>query len=516
MLAPVLPWVAPLRLQLAPARNDPGDATAQRLTEGGDDRIVLRGDGRNAYGCTARPDESLLAFGSSTASTVSAEAFAAASQLHDELRREPGRLPHRLQGQRQRLLALVGAPPGTDLVWGASGTDLHLIATQLAAPGPAGTARLQAVMAEAAETGSGVPAALAASHFGDRSCQGGPVQAGAALAAAAALPAPGRVALRHEDGQPRSAAEIDAEFTALAAQVVASGRHCLLLLTDLSKTGLLAPTPACARRLQLRFAGRLQVLVDACQFRLAPQTVAAYLGQGFMVAVTGSKFVGGPAFCGALLLPHRVARAARRQPLAALRPYSVRSDWPHDWTTAAVLDDRPNLGLMLRWQAALTELQALRAVPDSAIAAFLQTWGAAVAARLAADAHFQPLAVPALHRGGPGIVGVDAGAWDRWQTIFPFILRHGGVPLSREQTAHLHRQLQLPAQQPGPDGRAGRFQLGQPVACGSVGGQPLSALRLCTSARWAAQCAGDAARTETAIAQAMQALDRLAELVATA
>lgn len=488
-------------------------SAALAMTEGGDARIHLGGTGANAYGCPPRPDPGLVALGSSTASVVSEAAFESAAALCVRLAARPDGYAAEVARLRRTLLQLSGAEavPGTDLVLAASGTDLHLFATQLTVAGP-GVA-VQAVMAEAAETGSGVPAALAGRHFSTGTCLGRPVPRGEAIAAQTPSCAPIAVALRGADGQPRAAEAVDADFTAAVEQVLQAGRRCLLVLTDLSKTGLLAPTPACAARLRRRHGERLEVLVDACQFRLAPASLAEYLAQDWMVAITGSKFVTGPAFCGALLLPPMLARRCRHRPLAALRLYSARSDWPAHWPGAERLDDPPNPGLLLRWQAALVELQRLRALPEPLVDRFLQGWAQAVGERLRSDATFGVLPVASLDgvRGGRW----SGRRWDRHQTIFPFVVHRRQpdgrrVPLIPAQTAALHRALAEPAPDAGRDPVAtARFQLGQPVACGERDGQPVSALRLCASARTVVEALRSAQGQAQAIAQAMAALDKV-------
>ncbi|MEY4909789.1 MAG: hypothetical protein RL260_3507, partial [Pseudomonadota bacterium] len=409
---------------------------------------------------------------------------------------------------RRTLLPLSGADavPGTEVVLAASGTDLHLFATQLAASAP-GVA-VQAVMAEASETGSGVPAALAARHFATGTCQGHAVLRGASIGAQPPCE-PIAVALRHSDGRPRSADDVDADFTAGVEQVLGAGRRCLLVLTDLTKTGLLAPTPACAARLRKRHGARLEVLVDACQFRLAPASLADYLAQDCMVAITGSKFVTGPAFCGALLLPPALARRTSRRSLETLRLYTARSHWPVHWPAADALDDVHNPGLLLRWQAALVELQRFRAVPEPLVDRFLQHWGRAVAERLRSDTTFEALPVASLD--GVRCGRWSGGRWDRRQTIFPFIVhrrRPDGcrVPLTSAQTSDLHRALTEADPQ---SAVTGRFQLGQPVVCGQRDGQPVSALRLCASARTVVDATRSLQGRAEAVAQAMAALDKV-------
>ncbi|MDE2628184.1 MAG: hypothetical protein KGL99_13610 [Burkholderiales bacterium] len=508
---------APQRRAAAPRASELEAATARVLTEGGDARIALSSAGVNRYGCAPRPDARLIAFGSCTASVVSAPAFAAATALHSRLRAHPGHYRDEIERLRHELRVLSGAAdvPGTQVVLGASGTDLHLFAAHLAARDRG--APLQAVMAQAAETGSGVAAALSALHFGSHTCQGERVVAGAPVAAAS-LRAPAGVRLRDADGSVRDADAVDAEFTTHAQRIVRSGGRCLLVLTDVSKTGLLAPSPACALRLRAAFGDRLDVLVDACQFRIAPATLRGYLAHGFMVAITGSKFITGPAFSGALLLPPELAERASTLPLQALRGYSTLPDWPRRWPAAAALDDAANPGLLLRWEAALTELHRFRAVPPAAIEAFLIDWGRAVAERIAQDPCFAALPVPPLRRA----TSPSDGGWDHLQTIFPFVVRRVGAggrsrPLSADETALLYRRLQAsdlapPPRASEPPARGLRVQLGQPVPCGPRDGVPVSALRICASARWVADAAGSPHGTGHAVRQAMRAFDRLALL----
>ncbi len=509
-------------------------STAQLLVAGGDARIRLDPTrAANQYGCQPFPDPQLLAFGSSTASVISTAGFAAAEQLRDRLLLSAGAearsvsYARELERVRRELLRLCTGSdlPGVELVFAASGTDLHLIAAQLAGNGSVLPTRV--IMVDAVETGSCVPAALAGRHFSSRAALGDAVSQGAAISGGAALEVVS-VALRDGDGGTRQTAAVDAEVETLVATAVALGQRVLLILVDVSKTGLIAPSPACVLTLRQRFAKSIDVLVDACQFRIAPSSVRAYLEHGFMLALTGSKFVTGPTFAGALLFPAVVAQRLRRQPFPrALQRYSTRADWPKTWTTAAILQPVANYGLLLRWEAALQELRDLRAVPEAKIAGFLQDFANAVRNRLNNDACFAPLDVPALDRRPL----LAACGWDHTQTIFPFVLYRpesgpGKIPLSSGATREIYRLLQTDLGcRPDPGGRGGpaddcaslRCQLGQPVVCGTHNGRPVSALRLCASARLVvAATAQDGMNSTAVIAQAMAALDKTAWLVRTA
>jgi len=321
--------------------------------------------------------------------------------------------------------------------------------------------------------------------------------------------------VRLPDGTPRPAADVDADVKAVVT--ARAGQRVLLTLVDVSKSGLIAPTPACVAALQERLPDTVEVLVDACQFRIAPATLSAYLERGFMVALTGSKFVAGPSFSGVLLIPAPVAARLRGRALPpGLRAYSSRAEWPRDWACAATLDEVANFGLLLRWEAALEELRAFHALPQAQVARFLQDFAQAVLQRLGNDPLFEPLPVPQIDRRPL----IEATSWDHIQTIFPFLLYHpasgaGRAPLTRAETARAYRLLQAELDIPGAaaDVARMRFQLGQPVACGSRGGVPVSALRLCASARLVVEAlAGDGSHAPAVIAKALAALDKAALL----
>lgn len=501
--------------------------TEQLLVEGGDARIALNRENLNRYGCSPLPDPEVVALGSSTASGISVAGFAAADRLRTRLVQAAQTASdaviyaHELKRIRQEFIRLCGVSDlhGLDVVFAASGTDLHLIAAQL---GGAAETPMLAIMVDPAETGSGVPAALAGRHFSSRAALGDAVIEDEPILGNGAANNDGidvaTVAIRLADGTPRPIADIDAEFAAAVIQAAQMGQRVLLVLTDVSKTGIIAPSPACALALRQKLPHAVDVLVDACQFRIAPSTLHAYLELGFMVALTGSKFVTGPPFSGALLIPAPAASRLRGQPLPrALSAYSTRADWPESWDASALPDNVANFGLLLRWEAALEELRAFRSVPEAAVANFLQEFARAILKRLAADPLFEPLPVPALDRSSLG----GATGWDHIQTIFPFLLFHpathaGRVPLKREETTQAYRLLQIDLSDRFEDDAVAalRCQLGQPVACGNRGGVPVSALRLCAGARLVVEATAQGGRNAPAVIEkALAALDKTALLV---
>ena len=399
--------------------------TEALLAEGGDMRLALDPvSGCNRYGCTPRPGAGMAHFSSATASTVSPEGFLAADRLRQRLMEMEGAqsraatYARELDRIRVELVELcgLGGVAGLDVVFAPSGTDLHLLAAEMFA-GTASAPTL-CIDVEPEETGSGVPAALNGRHFSGWTALGAPVTAGGSVGAGGTEFA--ALAAREADGSLRATAEIEAELDSLAYAASKAGRKVLLVVSDVSKTGLISPGLEVVLALRRRFPRSVEVLIDACQFRLSPASLRAYLDLGFLVAVTGSKFLGGPTFSAALLVPASAGEDLRgRLPRPGLRPYSARAEWPADWVARAALTDVANFGLLLRWEAALAEFRAFRAVPEAQVEAFVARFADAVQAKLASDPAFEPLPGRAPDRTA---IGVGQG-WDRLPTIFPFLLR---------------------------------------------------------------------------------------------
>ena len=455
-----------------PDEAEPLATTAELLVTGGDGRIALTVAGRNGYGCRPTP-ETVAAFGSSTASSPTVSGFAAAeARRADILAALQSASPEEVFADgiarlREELLSILGLDgmAGLRTVFAASGTDLHqLVARTIdaAAPRP-----LLSIIGAASETGTGVPAALAG--------QNGEVA---------------QVHARASDGSLRDPATLDAEVEAAVEAAVAEGRRVLLVATDVSKTGLITPSVPCVLALKRRHPHQLDVLVDACQFRLSSATLRAYLEHGLLVAATGSKFFAGPAFSGVLFAP---GGATGRFQAAAL---------------PAAFGPDPNFGLLLRWSVAIEHMRTFCALPQDEVAAFLDRFQGMVAAETGRlDLHAIPAAP--LDRAALGA----PGGWDDRPTIFALALRRpdGGL-LDSVEAGLVQRLLRtnLATDWPGADGFGPhsplRVELGQPVTYGRPGGERAAALRLCLSAPLIVEALRDPAAAEQVLARARCAL----------
>jgi selenocysteine lyase/cysteine desulfurase len=436
--------------------------TPALLAMGGDSRIAVSGQAQtNRYGRRPFPDPELVPFGSSTASTISPLGFATAERWRADILQA---LAHQSPGAvhaafaevvRSELAAVLGLQDmaGLEAILAASGTDLHRIAARVVAGDD--ERPLRVILAAAGETGTGVAAALNAA--GGCDCEVTAVRA------------------RAPDGGVRPSAIVDAEVERLAREALRAGGRVLVVMVDVSKTGLATPSLEVARRLGAQ-SGDVTVLVDACQLRLSASALRGYLDAGFLVAVTGSKFAGGPAFCGALLAPEKAAARLRdSRPAGFWDGSSVRGDWPAGWAARTALPHTASFGLLLRWGAALAELQAFAALPPAKVAAFTARF-----AQMAADAIAEE---PAL-LAAPGV----AAAGDPPPTIFPVLLAPTGQPFGAAAAGQVELLMRSGLGEwlsDRPDARRlarNRFEMGQPVVCGAPGAPKAAALRLCLGA----------------------------------
>ena len=511
-------WSCLAPLQPPPARAANGDDMARLhdalpglwpllgptetlMATGGDARLSIDpATGLNHYGCSHRPRPWAITFASSTASSLSERGFAGAEKarlsllagaLHGQLEAAASALD---AGIQDRLAAHFGLHADEGVVLAPSGTDCELYALALATLAPGGRP-VGNILIAPEETGSGVPLAAMGCHFANDTARGVAVTGGALIEGFTAHTLVANVPMRDAEGHVRAPADVDAETCRVAHEMRRAGRHVLLHRLDLSKTGLLAPgLDALEQACQPDAATGdcPDVVVDACQARLDPARVRAYLDRGWMVMVTGSKFFTGPPFCGALLLPAGVRRRldGPRPVPVGLGDYSYRSAWPAGHALAA-LPDGHNIGLILRWWAALSEMAAFSAIPHAVVHDRLSGFLTAIEARITADPLLELLPLAAPRRP------LLENAWDCLPPILCFFVRApdctgGGFrPLALAQARRLHAWLNtdlsdiVPADDPDVALASVLCHVGQPVPVAHPGlpGAIAGVLRISAGAR---------------------------------
>ncbi len=498
------------------------------LASGGDTRLQLDPTTRlNGYGCRPYPRPEAYTFASSTATSISARAFAQAEAVRHDLIRSAlrvgldGALDELAEAQRRQLKALLAfGGMGVSVVFSPSGTDAALQALFVARA--LGGTPLTSIIVASDETGSGVAHAACGRHFNSLTAHGAAVETGKAIAGLAEDLAIVPVPLHEPDGSLRSSEAMDEAVLGAVAEAIAAGHRVLLHAMDHSKLGNRSPSLGCLREITRRWRERVQVVVDACQLRLGRARLRWHLDQEHMVLITGSKFFTGPPFSGALLVPRGLSRRmAGATPSAGLVDYTSRSDWPGAWRGMRDrLRERTNLGQMLRWAAALEEMRAFFAVPADYRRAALGEFATIVSAMIAREPALELLAAPEPP-AAPRAADEEEMAV---RTIFPFFVRRAGKLLSVTEAQHLYRALNEDlSQRFGASASAAERQLaarlchiGQPVAVPHASFGMVGALRISAGARVVSEtwdAAGEAAsrqRLAAEIAQVRVILDKIA------
>lgn len=439
------------------------------LTSGGDERILIDPvTRRTRYGTSVAPCPGEIFLSSSTASSTAPGAYRAveaawAALISGRLRIEPW-----FESLRSRLLDLLGVPGG-EVVLTGSGTETEFVALAVAQSVLGGP--LTNLVVAPAETGSGVLRAAGGAHFLGSTPFGGMCERGKQLSGWASVDiAAAIVEMRDANGDLRAPDAVDAQARGLAAEAIGAGRKLLLHRLETSKTGQSALGTEAILQIMASAPDRAAALVDCCQLRCSRERVHELLELGFMVAITGSKFFGGPPFSGALLLPPSiVARLARLELPLGLADYSARLDWPENLRTKTSLRcaNEANLGLGLRWVAALHEMERFFSAPDKLRSSLLAHFTCEVRKRGQSEGN-----ICELSENANGVTQPNG--------ILPYVMEHpDGSWFSAAETATIHARLREPltfsSARAASHGRI--FHLGQPVAVGQK-----TALRVCASA----------------------------------
>ena len=495
--------------------------TERLLTLGGDSRLPIDpATGLNRYGCSPKPRPWAHTFSSCTATSVSEVGFRTAERCRQRLIAAASQdnfdeaiLDHAESIRRAILRWLQLDLPGTELVLTSSGTDAELLALYFACGNS--DAPITNVVLAPTEVGSGTVPAAAGRHFDSLTPQGRPARPGA--------PVPGlpterlemvQIPVRRDDGTVIAPDELDRVIEATVRDRCEAGGIVLLHLVDASKTGVGGPSVELARALSERYPDQLTVLVDAAQMRLSRPALRHYLDCGFLLLITGSKFFTGPPFSGGLVVPPRMAsRVDRLPPLpVGLADYTSRSDFPRRWRGLTHgISLGANVGSLLRWRAALWEMEAFYAVPAERQFTAVRHFVEGLSAAVAESKWVEMVEAPALTRLPEG----DEQAWDSTQTIFSLLVKRANAPageppfLTLEEAKQLYHWLNMDITALLPDAigdgerriASSCCHVGQPVVIFTDHGHQYAAIRIAFGARLVSRVEMDPLLGETAAAR---------------
>jgi hypothetical protein len=386
---------------------------------------------------------------------------------------------------REELARLLRLEAGTEIVLSASGTDAELLALALTQISGNEDAPICNILIAPEETGRGVPLAARGLHFAVDTALGAKVEPGMLIDGFRPDTRLCAIPVRTSDAQLKPIEVIEADIRDAVKVAMERGERVLLHALDLSKTGILAPRPNLLGELRRTYGSKFDIVVDACQTRLSPTSIGRYLELDAVVLITGSKFFTGPPFSGTTLIPSGIAeRLVRNKIPAGLNAYYSQDDFFPGCPAATTLQPGGNIGLALRWHAALAEIQAFFEVPAENRAEILESFGQTARAAISARPRFALLPTPQPIRD------VREEAWERMISIFAFAIidpQPGQHFLEFEKMHALYRWLNADLSGILPHERfaASRIcHIGQPISLPNKNGaKPFGALRISAGAR---------------------------------
>jgi hypothetical protein len=345
------------------------------LVSGGDSRIVVdRRTGFNRYGTTPRPRPEAVHFSSSTASSISDYGFTYCDVLRRDLLAamlREGIGPAQLRARTVDAIAmellelLMLTSDEADVVLAPSGTDTEMLSVLLSIA--AGTALTNILLAPE-ETGRGVREAAAGKYFDSLAASGQALPKGQPAWPHATIRVV-EVPIRDGRGVPRLHSEVTQNIRREIEPALARRDRVLLHFLASSKTGLNSPGEQAVEELLRLDPESIDVVVDACQMRSPFVKMGDWVRRGWMVQLTGSKFLTGPPFSAALMIPKSLRRRSPNVNALLNEAPAVGSgqDWGRWWRdhlTIAPEECVASFGTIFRWLPAILEAQLFNAIPS--------------------------------------------------------------------------------------------------------------------------------------------------------
>ncbi|MGK0367245.1 MAG: hypothetical protein ACI9QD_000379 [Thermoproteota archaeon] len=185
-----------------------------------------------------------------------------------------------------------------------------------------------------------------------------------------------------------NSAESEEKIYDMVKKEVESNKIVVFHYVHASKTGVCIPSYDMAKKIKEDFGNKVIMVVDAAQMRLRTDSVEQYLEMGMNIIVTGSKFIGGAPFSGALLVNEKDSKTFLETNIKLPSEFDQyfdqfgvselvkREESQIDWS---------NWGLYMRWEVALHEMKQFDRIPLEFANRFIYEWGKSVEKMIESD-----------------------------------------------------------------------------------------------------------------------------------
>ena len=328
------------------------------LCQNGDSRSTVLANGLTKYATSPHPIVH-LPFGSCTASSISEETW---GQLVEMSLAEMNWLD--VERRFLHILGLEGM--GLQAVFTPSGTDAETFVSHLLVE--SSDKVLRNILLAPNEIGGGSVLAAGAFRFDEIAPDGSIGEVGDVLIKRINDKVmTHNIDIRNDSGELLPQSEVSEECAKAFARSIQQDEQILAHLVAGSKTSVHAPSRTFLEDEKQSIGENMHIFVDAAQGRFSRSGLRTCLEKGWIVMTTGSKFFGGPPFSSVILFPAK---------------YQIKDKWNDDlrvlFDPAAVFPsqdypaDSERLGPLVRWYAALNEIENYYQIPKKRRFEFLK------------------------------------------------------------------------------------------------------------------------------------------------
>ena len=352
------------------------------IISGGDNRLDLLENGLNKYNVDPRKFDGTMSRASCTCSPFSSDGYQAAKKLYERLSEIDFDEVRNQQADKIKSLLNYAGQDRFHVFFAPSGSDLcyySLMFSRLIHP----DRKIFNIVTCPEELGSGSIKAHHGKFFADRNQFNEPVEDGKLL----------NESLRVESEMFPARTEQGSIINHSDSIVGEIYKHyhshsvCANLVIG-SKSGIENNTSMVSLAPE-------DVLwtVDMCQFRASRILLNGLIGMNCSVMLTGSKFYQSPPFCAVMLVPKTItekfvetaageAKAFRK----IFSSYDIPPEFPN---IRSQLKEFKNYGLLLRWEAALAEMEALSQHDSYDINHSIKSWNKHITDQLSLYSTFE-------------------------------------------------------------------------------------------------------------------------------
>jgi len=373
------------------------------LTCGGDDRSLILESSTNKYHIRPQPVDPAHVFrGSCTGNPPTQRGYDAAKKLYEDLSSiDDGGLDSAIgdvfADQRNRISNVLQLEKGTEVIIVPSGSDAEYLPFAIARA-LKGRVPIVNGVTQLREIGAGSAPAAVGEYFSTHAPLKGKLPDDAKYLSGfdgldgITIPA------REKNGDAIDASQKMDEFVSTS---LANGSYPIVHGVFGGKTGIRDEKMPSSMDSGETSLG----VVDACQGRFSLEELHEWLEQDSIVLYTSSKFYQAPPFCGAVIIPPKIADKLRNLPapepkemfsIDGLGGFLTDKELPDcldNWKPLLAKENSANVGLALRWEAGLAGMEALASIPDEHRTETYKEWADSVANMVSGEVELDPWCV---------------------------------------------------------------------------------------------------------------------------